>query len=190
MALSSKSLLTGSVILLGVFGISIAENSSESVDLNAEIDAVIKSPADAETQIFLLHKLQRKYANQFSPKLHNELRHLYSFSQPEECWKQCDLLLSHAVMDEYILSTLCGWELHKDPKKAIPNLLRTARGAKGCEFVKAACWLRVGDLYQQLGDTLTANLYYHKVLNQDGVISSPYLTLAERKLGLISTVEP
>lgn len=186
MGSQKRFLLLGFALVIGAIGVGAGDNPSiGTTELDGEIEAIIKSAADREVQIILLGKLQRKFANQFSWKLHNELRHLYSFEQPAQALKQCDLLLAHSVMDDYILKILSGWELGKQPKKAIAKLLRSARSTHGCEHVQAACWLQVGDLYRELGALTSADLYYHKVLNQEGMISSPYQTLAEQRLGLM-----
>jgi hypothetical protein len=137
--------------ILRVVGVCIAEAPPPpSTEVDVDVEAIIKADIDTPTKLNRLQELQRQHANVFSCKLHNELRDLYSTDNLWESLKQSDIILSRSTMDDYMLNILSGWELDKNPKKAIASLLRNARSGKECQFVKVACWLRVGDLYEQL----------------------------------------
>lgn len=187
MLMIKRLVLIGFALLPLVIGVGAASDQLDSqADIDAEIETVVKSDTDVETRIFQLRKIQRKYKDVFSPKLHNELRHCYATSdQPAEAMQECELLLANSVMDAYILNILSDWELDKHRNKAIANLLRSARTAQGCNCVKAACWARVGDLYRDAGAPTSAAFYYHIVLTQDSNTASAYHALAEQRLGLV-----
>jgi Protein of unknown function (DUF1559) len=157
--------------------------SSTSQPLDVKVQHIVEDKIDAATKIVRLQQLQREHSSVFSWTLHNELRDLYGrVNKPEAALKESDVLLSQSIMDGYILNTLSEWKIDKAPKKAIQNLLRTAKQAKDCHFVEEACWLEVGDLYQQLGDPASAKVHYHKVLARDSITVSQYQKLARERL--------
>ncbi len=92
-------------------------------------------------------------------------------------------------MDGYVLDILSKWDIRKAPKRAIQTLIQTATNAKDCPYVKAACWLQVGDIYQKLGDTTSAKVYYRKVVARDSKADSQYQKLAKERLGATAKSE-
>lgn len=99
--------------------------------------------------------------------------------------KRCDVLLSQSVMDGETLNILSDWKLGQHSRHAIANLLRNGRKADGCEFVRAACWMQVGDLYRAADALNAAEFYYHSILTQCGPAAAAYHDLAAKRLDLI-----
>lgn len=157
---------------------------SHAADFEDSVTRIIENEKDLRNKIVELRKLQLAHPAEFSWKLHNELRHLYNDLDDAEAARQSDILLHHSPMDGYILSILSDWNLDKDPHTAIAALLRHARSAPGCTYLKAACWVKVAELYRGLADEAASNFYYHKVLSLEGLEESAYTQRAEKALGL------
>ncbi|MGE0487964.1 MAG: hypothetical protein AB7S38_01985 [Vulcanimicrobiota bacterium] len=116
----------------------------------------------AEPPTERIKELEAKVAKSqhFDFELHNELRHLYGDVDQGRSLHHSDVILKNAPMHGYILDILAGWE--KDPAKAVEKLSYWPRKYPRFRFVKAACYLRAGDLIKS-SDPHRAAVFYHRV---------------------------
>lgn len=125
----------------------------------------------------------------FSWYAHNELRHHYLPISERESRKHADILLSHAVMDDYVLNTLSDWRLthyegNYSPQLAIETLVDNADRYGEFPHLRAACLLLAGDTYRTLGNGSAANAVYRLVSADASPLRSmrAYRTLAMERL--------
>src|SRR5690348_8936466 len=90
-------------------------------------DGVIVQPLQLTPKIKELEASLRLYQG-FSWWHHNELRHEYLPISEKISRQHADAILTHSIMDEYILNTVTDWHLTdwntpSDPNRAIAILL-------------------------------------------------------------------
>ncbi len=115
----------------------------------------------------------------FRLDLHNELRHLYSDIDPERSLYHCDVILQHSPMHGYTLDILAGWQ--KDPAAAVANLSAWPRTYPRFRYVKAACFLKAGDLIRS-SDSKRAEIFYSRVAGMKDKEMADYRNLAQLRL--------
>jgi hypothetical protein len=116
----------------------------------------------------------------FDWRTHNELRHLYGAFDERRSVHHSNIILRHALMDDYILDICSDWMIGRDCGNAIRNLDRYAsRYGKDMPFLAAACWLKAGDL-EKATSRDRALAWYRKVqqLKAEGLDS--YRALAQK----------
>jgi hypothetical protein len=113
---------------------------------------------------------------------HNEMRHKYVAVDLRKAMEHTNAILAHSIMDGYMLDILSGWRLGDDKAIAALNLLQQARTHSDFLHVRAACLVKAGDLYAQLGDTSRAEEAYRSVLEMKLEEVSSYRALAEARL--------
>lgn len=134
----------------------------------------------SERQLEYIQKIKmfeaqlEKLNGEFSWFLHNELRHYYgAFSEARSSFHSNELL-THSVMDRYILNTLSDWhyssdpEVVFDPELAIHRLLRRAELYPQFSYMGLACLLRAGEISQETGKTRQARALYQDALSLCG----------------------
>ncbi len=113
---------------------------------------------------------------------HNELRHKYAATDLRSSMEQTDIILANSIMDGYMLDILSGWRIGDDKTIAALNLLQQARNHSDFLYVRAACLVKAGDLYAQLGDSARAEEAYRSVLEMKRDEVSSYRALAQARL--------
>jgi hypothetical protein len=91
----------------------------------------------------------------FSWSIHNELRHHYMVFSHEKSLEHSDIILSHHIMDEYILNTLSDWHFYYgSPQEGIAALLGLIETYGYFSHVTAASLIKIGDVIRQyhMGD--------------------------------------
>lgn len=135
--------------------------------------------ADPASQKIRELEARVEQSGQFNYELHNELRHLYNDIDQERSLYHTDIILRNAPMREYMLDILAGWE--KDPVKAVEKLAQWPQRYPRFRFVKAACYLRAGDLIKP-DDPQRAKIFYRRVAGMQGQELAEYRNLAEIRL--------
>jgi hypothetical protein len=127
----------------------------------------------------------------FSWYIHNELRHSYRIFSQEKSLEHSDIILSHHVMDEYILNTLSDWHFHYErPQEGIAALLGLIETYGYFVHITAASLIKIGDVRRQyqMGDPSSL---YSKVVelteNRRSSVASlnKYFYLARMRLGIV-----
>jgi hypothetical protein len=83
-----------------------------------------------------------------------------------------------------------GWQLDKDNAAAQGNLLITTKLYPDLPYLVAACYIKIGDLYQLGNNPSTAAQYYTKVANDTSADTEQYQMLAQQRLGVITQTTP
>jgi len=131
-----------------------------------------------------LEQRLREHPGAFDWHVHNELRHLYSTSNPpnlRKAMEHSNVILQHSIMDDYILRILSEWQIDKDISTARANLMKNAQSFPDLRFLAAACFLKIGELYAAEGNREDANASYLKIMEDKSMLRQ-YRTLAEEKL--------
>jgi hypothetical protein len=113
---------------------------------------------------------------------HNEMRHKYGTTDLRKSMEHTDIILANSIMDGYMLDILSGWQVGGDKTIAALNLLQQARNHSDFLHVRAACLVKAGDLYAQLGDRARAEEAYRSVLEMKRSEVSSYRALVEARL--------
>ncbi len=103
----------------------------------------------------------------FSWRAHNELRHLYSFTDTAKSIQQVDIILAHSFMDSYMLNVLSDFQMGKDNDVAAVELLDKANRYASSPFLRAACLLQAAEIRRAQGHFAEA-----RTLNQSAEISA------------------
>lgn len=148
---------------------------------------IIKEAQTRQSEIKRLENYLKKNPDTFDWKAHNELRHLYSEINPRKSMEHADIILKYSVMDGYILSILSGWELDKNPDKAIINLLSKVESYPDLLFIKAACWDMVGNIFSKQNRREEAKSYYQKVIDTSSQEANGYIFFAKNQLNYMDT---
>ncbi len=123
----------------------------------------IQEGESVDSQIVKWESYLRDHPGIFSWKAHNELRHLYGGRDERKSLAHGDIILEHSLGDDYTLKILSGWQIDKDNEKAVVNLLYWTKAHPKLRFVRAACLLRIADLYAASGEKTLAEDYYQQV---------------------------
>ena len=141
-----------------------AQPAPKNREAEAENDLPkIQEGEPVDSQIVKWESYLRDHPAIFSWKAHNELRHLYGGRDERKSLAHSDIILEHSLADDYVLKILSGWEIDKDSEKAIVNLLYWTKAYPKVKFVRAACLLKVADLYAASGQKALAKDYYQQV---------------------------
>ena len=124
----------------------------------------------------------KEHPDSFDREVHNELRDRYAGIDERKSAEHTDVILKHSTFDGYMLSILSGWELGKNREQAEANLLHWTTAYPDLKFVRAACWLKVGDLYAEAKDATNAETYYQRVIGNSDPEVSEYRSLAVTRL--------
>ena len=146
------------------------------------IDNILQSEESQDMKIKKLEALLAQHSGGFSWKLHNELRHLYAALDEQKALEHCDIILRHSCMDDYILSILSEWQIGKDTQRAIVNLEQWATRYPEMPCMQAACWIKAGDLYQEMKDTASSVSCYEKIMKNKQDVPQPYQQLVKMRL--------
>jgi hypothetical protein len=96
----------------------------------------------------------------FSWYIHNELRHCYVMFSREKSLEHSDIILSHHIMDEYILNTLSDWHFYYGrPQEGIAALLGLIETYGYFAHATAASLIKIGDVIRQLHMGDPSSLY-------------------------------
>ena len=123
-----------------------------------------------------LEKWIEQNPEKFSWKIHNMLRHHYLDRDEQKSMEHIEIILQHSCLDDYILNILSGWQIDKDIQRAIVNLLQWVTKYPALHCLKAACWIKSGDLYHELKDNTLSKFYYKKVITLQNDISNIFST--------------
>jgi hypothetical protein len=113
---------------------------------------------------------------------HNEMRHKYGGIDARRAMEHTDIILANSIMDGYMLDILSGWRIGDDKMLAALNLLQQARNHSDFVHVRAACLMKAGELFAQLGERARAEEAYRSVLELRREEVSTYRALAEARL--------
>jgi hypothetical protein len=121
----------------------------------------------------------------YSFKLQNEIRHYAVENDRTAELAACNEILANQTMEPYIIKTLDG-ELATVQRpisaKYAAQAKKVAVEARAFPFVRAACWLRAGDLLSGLGQSDEAVASYRHVLEMTEEEISAYKELARSRL--------
>lgn len=134
-------------------------------------------------RILKLEQELRNHVGVFDWKAHNELRHLYITSKPpnvRRAMEHTNAILEHSFMDDYMLDILSEWRIGKDNAIARSNLQKNAEEFPDLKFVRAACFVKIGDLYAADGNRKAAGAWYLKI-GSDKSLPVQYRQLAEER---------
>jgi hypothetical protein len=130
----------------------------------------------------------------FSWYLHNELRHYWGAFSEAKSLEHANIILEHCSMDRYILHTLSDWHYAADygelcqPDLALTSLQRRAKTYPDLQYVRAACWLRAGEISAAVGREALAQEFYRQAIlvggksRQSALPLSIYQHLAQARL--------
>ena len=92
--------------------------------------------------------------------------------------QQCELILAQSLDDEYVMNWLSDWTVDVDKSKAAANYAIWSQKYPNLPRVKAACQLRVADIYAASGQTKKALQLYSAVIAQAPAAAEPYKVVA------------
>lgn len=133
-------------------------------------DVLTPEQVEALEKIKLFEAQLQEQKGGFSWYLHNELRHYWgAFSETKSLW-HANTILEYSIMDHYIMNTLSDWHdapeyEPSDPDLALASLRRRAENFPGLRYVRAACWLKSGEILEALGDGAAAQDHYRQVVD-------------------------
>lgn len=145
-------------------------------------ERLIQQAEGQQKQIEQLEKYLLDHPGYYNWDMHNELRHLYSVSNPKKSMEHADIILKNSLMDGYILSILSGWQLDKNTDLAIQNFLAKTQIYSDLPFLKAACLISIGDLYAKTNRSTQAEDYYTQVANDPSEVIMEYKLTARNRL--------
>jgi serine/threonine-protein kinase len=119
---------------------------------------------------------------------HNEERHKWGAIDLRRAMEHTDIILANSIMDGYMLDILSGWRIGDDKTIAALNLLQQARTHSDFLHVRAACLVKAGDLFAQLGERARAEEAYRSVLEMRRDEVSSYRALAESRLRALESL--
>jgi hypothetical protein len=131
----------------------------------------------AKSKIAELEQKLSENPDKFDWGIHNDLRHHYGAVDQKKSVQHCDIIFKNVVMDGYILDCLGARD--PDKEKAIALLLGWTEKYPEFVFVKAACWLKAGEL---TSDQEKGRELFQKVSKLEGTDLDPYRKKAEELL--------
>jgi predicted Zn-dependent protease len=116
----------------------------------------------------------------------NCLRELYhKVGKEADSMNICNQLLMLKPNDEYLVNVLSDWQLYKDNKKALANLMQRARSYNNLSCVRSACLLAAADLYVAAGQNSSAEKVYAAIVQDQSAEAEPYRVVAQVSLNLL-----
>ena len=139
----------------------------------------------ARARIAELKEQLAQNGDQFDWHLHNSLRdQYYNVGDDRKRVEQCDIILRHSIMDDYILMTMGAKD--EDTARTVERMLAEVERYPEYRFVVAASRLQVAEF---LGDDRRAHENLRKVAAMPGDDIAPYRELAEQRLASLPDQE-
>ena len=116
----------------------------------------------------------------------NSLRELYQIiGKDAESMSICNQLLNFKPNDEYLVNVLSKWQLYRDNKQALANLMQHARTYNNLPCVRNACLLAAADLYVTAKQKTSAEKVYAAIIQDKSANAAPYRIVAQVSLNLL-----
>ncbi len=117
----------------------------------------------ADNPVQDLQSFAQEHPDYYDFRIYNELRHLYSGTDPLKSAQMSDIILKHQPCHDYIMQILSGWMLGKDDVKATANLLCAASIYNSLKYLHTACLLQVGKIYLDRSMSEKAKYYLGEI---------------------------
>jgi hypothetical protein len=127
-----------------------SESRRQAHVLQELVKGVTKADLTDPEKAVRLEALKKEFPGVFCWDLHNALRHCLG-EDLEKSMVECDTIFQHCPKDGYILAILSGWNLDKDPASGAMKLQQTSQRYRRLKFLRAACLLKAGEVYLDLG---------------------------------------
>jgi formylglycine-generating enzyme required for sulfatase activity len=156
-----------------------------STGISSAVDAIKQSGTDKKTCLKRFLALSEQTKGVYSYKLQNEIRHYAVDLDRTAELAACNEIFANERMHPYIISILDGTLApgqKNAPAKDPTQVKQVALEARTFPFVRAACWLRAGELLSGLGRFDEAAASYKHVLEMPDEKLSAYKELARIRL--------
>jgi formylglycine-generating enzyme required for sulfatase activity/serine/threonine protein kinase len=153
--------------------------------ISSAVDAIKQSGTDKKTCLKRFLALSEQTKGVYSFKLQNEIRHYAVDLDRTAELAACNEIFANERMHPYIISILDGTHApgqKNAPAKHATQAKQVALEARAFPFVRAACWLRAGELLSGLGRFDEAAASYKHVLEMPDEKLSAYKELARIRL--------
>lgn len=129
----------------------------------------------------------RKELTRFDFELEKRLADRYiKAGRTKDAMQVVDNILANRPGDDSMTAILSDNHWGTDPDKAIASLSANVRAYPDLHHLRAECFLLLGDLYSEKGESSKALQYYDTVRNFSGVSLDPYRAAAEERLNTLS----
>lgn len=153
--------------------------------ISSAVDAIKQSGTNKKTCLKRFLALSEQTKGVYSFKLQNEIRHYAVDLDRTAELAACNEIFANERMHPYIISILDGTLApgqKNAPAKDATQAKQVALEARAFPFVRAACWLRAGELLSGLGRFDEAAASYKHVLEMPDEKLSAYKELARIRL--------